>query len=613
MSEEPLDRFFEPARVQVVSNGQRESGDKHPAWSYPDVPVSHSRVETLAFEDLGPDSLVVLDVASSERDSVLQRLAESGVRAVLVPPATAADRPDPVDSRQGATTAEGPARPGPGARGGDLRVLGPGASVHLTGPGGGRTATRATAGRVAVVADDPMMADVLATRASESGAAIGPVVSVGAGIDVGFGEVAARVARDPSIDLVLGRTAVVQSRIVAEIRGIESETPIAISAGDGPSLSITNGFEVAGSTLTERLLEQAGTVPVDSLDGVLQGAPALAGQPSPDPETVVVVSNAGGPGVMAIDAVGASGLDVARLDQETVERVERAIPDHGSAQNPLDLVADSDVSVFETVLGAVLEDENVGAAVVISAPNPLVDFEDLAEIVAGASRRYSAPLVAVLMGGERTQRPAEILQAAGIPNYFDPYRAVGALDLLRQQTALLPNRTRPNQSSDDLPTDSLEWVEGREEPGGLSGQQASDLMAELGVETAEREPAEGLEMVLSAQRTALRGPVVVAGIAEFAGAVGDLAVRAAPLARADAEDMLGSLQGAPVFEGARGTAPVATGPLLDTLAALSTVITAERDVDRIALPGVQATAEGLWVPAVELERGTPEPNPMPRG
>lgn len=577
-----LDPFLEPERVHFVCPPEGSPAVDTADWAYPGVEQDATPIDALDTGSLGAEELVVLALDSG-LPAALEMVSETDVRCVLIP-----------------TLSGGMQELGELDL--DARVIGPGAGIRMPD----------TPGAIAVMAVDTVLASTIAERAEWQGSSVGAIVGVGAGSDVGPGEIAGLLADRESVDLVMGHSEQVDSRFVRDLRRVETEIPISIQPAAGPPLQ-SGGVEVSGAKIGETLLEQSGAVPVHSIERMVEGAPALAGQPVPDPGSVVVISNAGGPGVMAVDAVGESGLDVARMEPETIERLETVVPAHGSALNPLDLLADSDIEVFETVLSTALEDPNVGAAVVISAPNPLFTFEGLATIIADTATRHDAPVVTALMGGERTRGAAEILREAGIPNYFDPYLAVDALDLLRRQGEVVDNRSRTPSLPSGLDSDAFAELMDTDGVDRLDGEAAATFVEDLcGIVTVSEPSGDGLELEIAGIRTHSRGTLVTFGVAEFVAAVGDRSVGAAPLAREDGNAMLEDLRAAPLFGGARGRAGIGTEPVVDLLLGISHLVSSHPEIREISFPGLRATDAGLHVPTVEIETNRAA-DPMPRG
>ena len=216
---------------------------------------------------------------------------------------------------------------------------------------------------------------------------------------------------------------------------VTRETPmVVVKSGRteaGASAAASHTGAIAGSDTAYRAgLEQAGVLRVETVQDLFDFASILAGQPLPETEGVAIVSNAGGPGVMATDAVGDSSLELATFSDETLARLEDRLPSEANLYNPVDIIGDATIDRFEDTIDIVLEDENVGMAVVLSCPTAVLSYEELAEVIASLHEKHGTPVATALMGGSSTETAAHTLSESGIPTYFDPERAVRSLDAL---------------------------------------------------------------------------------------------------------------------------------------------------------------------------------------
>jgi acetyltransferase len=288
---------------------------------------------------------------------------------------------------------------------------------------------------------------------SQSGAFVTAVLDWAAERDLGFKDIVSLGNKavldesdfvsfwggDPDTDVVLGYLEAVEdgSRFIEAAREVTADTPVVLvksgrtEAGAHAAASHTGA--IAGSEAAyEAGLEQAGVIRVESVQDLFDFGSILAGQPVPEADGVAVVTNAGGPGVMATDAVGDSGLELASFGSETTAALGERLPDNANVYNPVDVIGDAPTERFEAALEVVLEDPDVGSVVVIACPTATLTFEELAGAVVDAADRFEAPVAVSLMGGESTERAEARLAEAGIPTYFDPARAVRSLDALRE-------------------------------------------------------------------------------------------------------------------------------------------------------------------------------------
>jgi len=218
-------------------------------------------------------------------------------------------------------------------------------------------------------------------------------------------------------------------------RETTQDTPIvAVKSGRtsaGAQAASSHTGTLAGSDKAyEAGLDQAGVIRAESVDELFDSAGILGSQPLPDTDSVAIVTNAGGPGVMATDAVGDADLDMASFTKKTSDALRESMPDEANIHNPVDVIGDADVERFREALEITVDDDNVGAALVLAAPTATIDFDDLADAIGEVSDEMDAPVAACLMGGDRTREPKQQLQAKGIPCYFDPARGIESLATL---------------------------------------------------------------------------------------------------------------------------------------------------------------------------------------
>ena len=218
-------------------------------------------------------------------------------------------------------------------------------------------------------------------------------------------------------------------------REVTRSTPIVVVKSGrteaGATAAASHTGALAGSDRAyDAGLEQAGVQRVHTVQELFDAASILASQPLPDGGRIAIVTNAGGPGVMATDAVGDSDLALAELADGTIDALEERLPAGANLYNPVDIIGDAPVERYRDALDIVLADEAVDMAVVISCPTATIAFDELATAIAEAQAEAGIPVAATLMGGSSTREAADVLNEAGIPSYFDPARGVGSLESL---------------------------------------------------------------------------------------------------------------------------------------------------------------------------------------
>jgi len=190
----------------------------------------------------------------------------------------------------------------------------------------------------------------------------------------------------------------------------------------GASAAASHTGSLAGSDeVCDAIFRQAGIVRCRTIEEMFNNAIALAYQPRPKSNKVAIITNAGGPGVMATDACVDAGLDLAKFSEETTEVLRKKLPKTANINNPVDVIGDARSDRYHAALAAALADEGVSGAMVILTPQSMTDIEAIAEeIVRTASALPEKPVYASFMGEADVARGIDILQRNHIPHYILP-------------------------------------------------------------------------------------------------------------------------------------------------------------------------------------------------
>jgi len=185
--------------------------------------------------------------------------------------------------------------------------------------------------------------------------------------------------------------------------------------------------------------QRAGVVRAETFESLFDYATAFAMQPLPKGNRVAIVTNAGGPGIMAADAVEEAGLKVVALSKQTADTLRPKLPAAASVGNPIDVLGDADAERYALALNAAQDDPNVDAVIVILTPQAMTYPLPIADAIARCCRREK-PILTSFMGGLDVEPGRHKLALANIPDYPAPERAVAALRAMCNYTAW---RNRP--------------------------------------------------------------------------------------------------------------------------------------------------------------------------
>jgi len=214
-------------------------------------------------------------------------------------------------------------------------------------------------------------------------------------------------------------------------RGKNAKPILAIKSGRTPqgadAASSHTGSLAAEDAICEAVFREGGIIRTHSIEELFDTAIMLAYQPVPKGNRLAIVTNAGGPGVMATDEAVSVGLDIARFATETTAKLETSLPDAANKKNPVDVIGDARSDRYEAALAAVLEDQNVDQALVILTPQSMTDIEEIARGIVKVYDRTDKPIACSFMGASDVQVGIDVLQAAHIPHYILPEWACKAM------------------------------------------------------------------------------------------------------------------------------------------------------------------------------------------
>ena len=327
-----------------------------------------------------------------------------------------------------------------------MRMVGPNCmGVLNTDPSVSMNATFAPAmpppGRAAFVSQSGALGVSVLDHAAEYGIGISQFVSVGNKPDVSGNDLLEQWEHDPAVGVIL---MYVESfgnpRRFLELASRITRTKPIIAVKSGRSkvgaraASSHTGALAASDVAVDALLTQAGVLRAESIEELFDMAMAFTGRPLPRSRRTAIVTNSGGPGILAADAMETRGLELVELQPATIAQLKPLFPEEASVRNPLDMIASATPADYRTALDAVLRDPNVDSALAVFVPPLGVRQEDVAEsIVTVAATHAQKPVLAVLMGSAGLPQGRAELHKAGIPAYVFPESAARGLAALRRQ------------------------------------------------------------------------------------------------------------------------------------------------------------------------------------
>ncbi len=205
------------------------------------------------------------------------------------------------------------------------------------------------------------------------------------------------------------------------------------TAAGSRAVSSHTGTLAGSDTAYETAFKQAGILRARTMSELFVFSTALAYQPLPSGPRVAIITNAGGPGILATDACEKGGLTLARLAPETVEYLQQVLPPAANHYNPIDVLGDARSDRYADALRVALQDPNVDAVIVLLTPQAMTEIEKTAETVVETARGAEKPVLASFIGAKEVARGNRILGAGRIPYYSFPEEAAAALQVMLQQ------------------------------------------------------------------------------------------------------------------------------------------------------------------------------------
>lgn len=517
--------IFDPERVAVIGATEREGSigravfQNLQSFDGAVVPVNPSRDEVFGrecYDGLGdvPESvdLAIVVVPPPYVVDVLRDAGEHGVSDVVVITAGFSEAGGEGAGRERELREVADEY--------DLNVVGPNSLGVMSTPramNGTFGPDIAPAGSLSFMSQSGAFITAVLDWAADQGLGFKDVVSLGNKAVMDETDFITFWADDPETNVVLGYLEGISEgrAFIDTARDATKSTPIVVVKSGrteaGAQAASSHTGTIAGSEAAyEAGLEQAGVVRAENVQQLFDYARVLDGLPLPTDGTVAVITNAGGPGVMATDAIGESRLRMAQFSDATIEGLRDVLPENANVYNPVDVIGDADLERFADAIDVVLADDAVSAAIVVSAPTAVLDYGDLADEIVTARDTHDKPVVACLMGGARTRDPGRRLGDAGVPNYFDPARAVDALSALDRYREVRDTEYEPPATYDDVDRERareiLETVRDRDT--NRLGVEAMDLLEAYGIDTPNGAVVDTPEDAVG-QAQSIEGPVVM--------------------------------------------------------------------------------------------------------
>ena len=444
MSVRNLEDLFQPASVAIIGASDRagsvgslvlrnlkQGGFKGPIW-----PVNKLRTRVdgePAWPDVEslpqPPDLAVICTPAGTVPELIAALGRKGTRAAIVVTAGLKQTPD-----DGGPTLEQAMLDA--ARPHLLRILGPNCIGALV-PGVGLNASfapgNALPGKLAFVTQSGALATAMLDWANSRSVGFSHFISLGDSADVDFGDVLDYLASDPGTRAILMYMESVKAarKFMSAARGAARNKPvIVVKAGrapDGARAAASHTGALAGSdSVFDAAVRRAGMLRVDTLESLFDAAETLSHTRSWRGERIAILTNGGGAGVLAADALALGGGKLALLSEKSLAALDQCLPVGWSHGNPVDIIGDAPLTRYQDALRVLLAAAEVDGVLFMHAPTAIVPAGDIAAACLPLMRPPAKPVLTCWLGGGAVASARAACATAGIASYSTPERAADA-------------------------------------------------------------------------------------------------------------------------------------------------------------------------------------------
>jgi len=342
----------------------------------------------------------------------------------------------------------------------DIRCIGPNCLGVMSLPSrlnATFAASMPRAGNIAFFSQSGAMGTALLDVAVGENIGLSRFISYGNKLDVDQTDLIGALGQDDRTEVILGYVESIEDgpKFMKVAREVARKKPVILmksgrtSAGARAASSHTGSL--AGSdTAYDAAFKQCGVIRGQTVTEFLDYAIAFSAQKPPVGDAVAVVTNAGGPGIIATDAIETSALRMAELREETRIALAEALPPAANIHNPVDVLGDASAERYRAALELVVQDSQVDAVLILLTPQTSTEMGKTAEVVADIARGTEKTVLVSFMGAHLMTEAHAILRERGVPNMSQPERAVKALE------AMMEYSRRKNQSLESPPEIELD-------------------------------------------------------------------------------------------------------------------------------------------------------------
>ena len=349
---------------------------------------------------------------------------------------------------------------------GNMRVIGPNC-LGVMSPVSGLNATFATTiarkGNVGFLSQSGALCTAVLDWSLKENVGFSSFVSIGSMVDVGWGDLIYYLGDDPHTEsiVIYMETIGDAGAFLSAAREVAMLKPIIVikpgrTAGAAKAAASHTGSLTGSDEVLDAAFRRSGVLRVNTIAELFYMAEVLSKQPRPKGNRLTILTNAGGPGVLATDALISNGGELAELSPETMEKYNELLPVVWSHNNPVDIIGDASPDRYAKALDIAAKDQNSDGMLVILTPQSMTYPTEIAEKLLPLAQTYEKPIIASWMGGEDIAEGETVLNRANIPTFPYPDTAARMFVYMARYTKNLNSlyeTPSPNISDNNLPPD----------------------------------------------------------------------------------------------------------------------------------------------------------------
>ncbi len=441
MREHVLEKFFNPQAVAIVGASQKEGSignilvknllaEPYAGKVYPINPRHQEILGLPAFPSLtaigAPVDLAVIAIPIRDVAPIIRECGKLKIPGAIIISAGGKE----VGEAGQAIEAEIKAA----AQEGNVRYLGPNC-MGIICPHSNLNASfasqKAIPGSLALLSQSGAICSAVLDWAAVEKIGFSHFVSIGSMADLDFGDMIDYLGNDPRAKsiVIYMENLTNHRKFMSAARSVSRVKPIIVvksgrSEAAAKAAASHTGAMAGQDEAYNALFRRAGIIRVDTIAQLFSCAEALGKMNRPLGGNVAIITNAGGPGVMAVDAFAKWDEEPVALSPETIRRLNEFLPPHWSHANPIDIIGDAPPERFVQALQVCLEAPEVSGVIVILSPQAMTDPTDVAKELVAKLQTQAKPVFAVWMGAQEVAEGIQILNNGGIPTFMTPELAV---------------------------------------------------------------------------------------------------------------------------------------------------------------------------------------------